>query len=229
MSERTIRVWDLPTRLFHWLLFVLIVAAIVAAKVGGNAMEWHGRFGHLIFGLIVFRVVWGVIGSTTARFAHFVRGPGAIKAYVQGRWRGIGHNPLGALSVLALLGLTGFQATTGLFANDDIAFSGPLSALVSSDTSNLLSGWHRQAEWFIYGLVGLHVAAVLYYTHVRKDNLVKPMVVGSKKVADPTLESARGGGLVAFAVAVVITAAALWVSGGALVPPPPPPPPALGW
>lgn len=229
MSERTIRVWDLPTRLFHWLLFVLMVAAVVAAKIGGNAMEWHGRFGHLIFGLIVFRLVWGVVGSTTARFSHFVRGPCAMRDYLQGRWRGIGHNPLGALSVLALLGLTGFQAATGLFANDDIAFRGPLAALVSTDISNLLSGWHRQAEWFIYGLVGLHVAAVLYYTHARKDNLLKPMVMGSKTVADPTLESARGGGLIAFVVAVMITAAALWVSGGALVPPPPPPPPALGW
>nr|MBL8454584.1 cytochrome b/b6 domain-containing protein [Zoogloeaceae bacterium] len=229
MSERTIRVWDLPTRLFHWLLFVLMVAAIVAAKIGGNAMEWHGRLGHLIFGLIVFRLVWGVVGSTTARFTHFVRGPGAIRAYLQGRWRGIGHNPLGALSVLALLALTGFQATTGLFANDDIAFRGPLAALVSTDVSNLLSDWHRQAEWFIYGLVGLHVAAVLYYAHVRGDNLVKPMVVGRKAVTDPALESARGGGLIAFAAAVVIAGAALWATSGALVPPPPPPPPALGW
>lgn len=229
MSERTIRVWDLPTRLFHWLLLLLMVAAIVAAKIGGNAMEWHGRFGHLVFGLIVFRLVWGVVGSTTARFIHFVRGPAAIRAYLQGRWRGIGHNPLGALSVLALLGLIGFQASTGLFANDDIAFRGPLAALVSTDTSNLLSGWHRQVEWFMYGLVGLHVAAVLYYSHVRRDNLVKPMVVGSKMVADPTLESARGGGLIAFVTAVVITAAALWVSGGALVRPPPPPPSAPVW
>lgn len=229
MNERTIRVWDLPTRLFHWLLFVLMVAAIVSVKIGGNAMEWHGRFGHLIFGLIVFRLVWGVIGSTTARFAHFVRGPAAIRAYLQGRWRGIGHNPLGALSVLALLGITGFQASIGLFANDDIAFRGPLAALVSTDTSNLLTGWHRQAEWFIYALVGLHVVAVLYYTHVRKDNLVKPMVMGSKKVTDPTLEPTRGDGMIAFVLALVITAAALWVSGGALNPPPPPPPPALGW
>ena len=117
---------------------------------------------------------WGLVGSTYARFAHFVRGPGAIRAYLQGRWRGVGHNPLGALSVLALLGLLAFQVSTGLFSNDDIAFNGPLYPLVDKDTSDWLSGLHNQAEWFIYGLVGLHIAAILYYVRFKKDDIVKP-------------------------------------------------------
>ncbi len=229
MTPRMLRVWDAPTRLFHWLLVVLVVGSIVSVKIGGNAMIWHGRFGHLIFGLIVFRIVWGVIGSTHARFASFVPGPRALLDYLRGRWRGLGHNPLGALSVLALIGLLAFQSTTGLFANDDIAFNGPLRAAVSSDLSNRISGWHRQTEWFFYALVALHVAAVALYSFVFKDDLIRPMITGKKRVTDPGAEPARGGGLIALAVAVAITVLALWISAGGLLPPPPPPPPDLGW
>lgn len=229
MNERTIRVWDLPTRIFHWLLLALVTGSIVSVKIGGNAMVWHGRFGHLIVGLIVFRLVWGFVGSTHARFAHFVRGPGAIRAYLGGRWRGVGHNPLGALSVLALLGVIGFQALSGLFANDDIAFNGPLYRAVSSTTSNQISGWHRQAEWFIYALIALHVGAVLFYAFIRKERIILPMITGRKTVRDPEAELARGGGWLALAITLAITGIVLWVAGGGLLPPPPPPPPDLGW
>ena len=229
MSTTRIQVWDLPVRVFHWLLFALVVAAIVSVKIGGNAMVWHGRFGHMIVGLIVFRIVWGFIGSDTARFTQFVRGPAAISAYLKGQWRGIGHNPLGALSVLALLGLVGFQAVSGLFSNDDIAFRGPMAGMISGELSNLISGWHRQSEWYIYGLVGLHVAAVMFYTHVRKDNLLKPMVCGSKEVDDPALTGNRGGGWLRVVIAVAIAALALWATSGVFNPPPPPPPPDMGW
>ncbi len=240
MTEKTIKVWDVPVRLFHWLLLALVIGAIVSIKIGGNAIVWHGRFGHMIFGLIVFRIVWGVIGSRTARFSSFVRGPGAIVDYLKGRWQGIGHNPLGALSVLGLLGLMAFQSTTGLFTTDDIAFTGPLYRAVSGDLASQLTSLHRQAEWFIYALVALHVAAVMFYTHVKKDNLIKPMITGRKEIGDETRggaqdgtgtmpEDNRGGGWVAFVIAVLITAAAMWASSGALIPPPPPPPPSLGW
>jgi cytochrome b len=229
MTIRTIRVWDVPTRLFHWLLLALVIGSVVSVKIGGNAMLWHGRFGHLIFGLIVFRIVWGVVGSTYARFSHFVRGPGSIVDYLRGRWRGAGHNPLAALSVLALLGVLAFQSVTGLFANDDIAFNGPLYSAVSSSMSNRISGWHRQAEWLIYALIALHVAAVLFYTLVKKDNLIVPMFTGRKQISDPTLPSASGGGVIALVVALTITVAALWIASGALLPPPPPPAPDLGW
>ena len=137
----TIRLWDLPTRLFHWLLVLAAVGAVISIKSG--AIDWHERFGLAVVGLLSFRIIWGFTGSTYARFASFVRGPGAIIDYVRGRWQGVGHNPLGALSVLALIGLFGFQAASGLFANDEIAFNGPLTPLVSSAWSDTLSSWHH--------------------------------------------------------------------------------------
>ena len=98
-----IKLWDLPTRLFHWTLLLLVCAAVISAQIGGNAMNWHGRFGAGILALLAFRLVWGVVGSTYARFASFVRGPGTILAYLRGQWRGVGHNPLGALSVVCFI------------------------------------------------------------------------------------------------------------------------------
>ncbi len=124
-----VRVWDLPTRLCHWALAVCVAGAFVTQAV--EAMAWHGRFGLAILGLVVFRIFWGFFGSTYARFATFVRGPGAIRAYLQaakaGAWRGFGHNPLGALSVLALLAILATMAATGIFANDDVSFTGRCS------------------------------------------------------------------------------------------------------
>ncbi len=228
MNERLVRVWDAPTRVFHWLLALLVVGALVTIKIGGDAMVWHGRFGHLIFGLIVFRIVWGVVGSTHARFWNFAPTPSRLIAYLRGQWRGLGHNPLGALSVFALLGVIGFQATTGLFANDDIVFSGPLYRAVSSSTSNDLSALHRQMEWYIYALIALHVLAVLYYALFKKDNLITPMITGRKKVAEQEAEPARGGGLIEFIVAIAITGLAMWASSGSWIAPLPPPPD-LGW
>lgn len=231
MNERVIKVWDLPVRLFHWLLLGLVVASVVSVKIGGNAMVWHGRFGHLIVGLIVFRIVWGLIGSRTARFASFVRGPRAICDYLAGRWAGVGHNPLGALSALALIGLIAYQAGTGLFAYDDVAFRGPMAAMVSGDTMSLLSGWHRSTEWYIYGLVGLHVAAVLFYGVVKKQRLIRPMITGRKAVPadDARYAENEGGGALRFVIALAIALLALWATSGVFNPPPPPPPADLGW
>ena len=224
MSIRTLRIWDLPTRLFHWLLLLLVVASFVTGWVGGNLIEWHARAGIAITGLLAFRLVWGFVGSTYARFAHFVPGPGRLLAYVRGQWRGLGHNPVGALSVLALLSILIFQAVSGLVANDDIAFEGPLYNLVSKATSDSLSGLHRQNFWVIIALVSLHVLAIAFYVLVKKDNLVKPMITGVKEVEDPALQSARGGGLVAFIVALALTAGVLYVATGSFIEPPPPPP-----
>ena len=224
MSTRTIRIWDLPTRLFHWLLLLLVVASFVTGWVGGNLIEWHARAGIAITGLLAFRLVWGFVGSTYARFAHFVPGPGRVLAYVRGQWRGLGHNPVGALSVLALLAILIFQAVSGLVANDDIAFEGPLYALVDKATSDSLSSLHRQNFWIIIGLVSLHVLAIAFYALVKKDNLVKPMITGVKEVVDPAHQPARGGGLVAFLIALAITAGVLYVATGSFIEPPPPPP-----
>ena len=216
-------VWDLPTRLFHWSLVVLVVAAFVTAKTGGNAMVWHGRLGLAIIGLLVFRIVWGFVGSTYARFFQFVRGPGAIFAYLRGQWQGLGHNPLGALSVLALLGILAIQAATGLFANDDIAFEGYLAPLIGSEASGEITGIHHLLEKILMALVALHVGTIIFYARVKQHNLVKPMISGW---ADGVPEqSAQGGNAVAFVVAIVIAAAAVWAASGALLPAPSPTPP----
>lgn len=214
-------VWDLPVRLFHWSLLACVVAAFITAKLGGAAMIWHGRLGLTILGLLVFRLVWGFVGSTYARFLQFVRGPQAILAYLRGHWQGQGHNPFGALSVLALLGVLSLQAATGLFANDDIAYSGHLAALVTSDSSNSITGIHHLLEKVLILLVALHISAIIFYARVKRHNLVKPMVSGWAD-GNPC-ESAEGGGAKAFIIAVLISTAAVWAASGALLSPPPPP------
>jgi len=224
-----IKVWDLPTRVFHWSLFFAVTLALLTGLEGGNWMVWHERAGLMILGLLVFRLVWGLLGSTYARFAEFAPTPGRISAYLRGRWQGLGHNPLGALSVCALLALMLWQASTGLFSNDDIAFDGPLYDLVSKSTSNWLSSLHRQGLWLIVGLVALHILAALFYTFVRGNNLIKPMITGYKESADQNAGSARGGPLWALLLALAIAAAAVWVADGGLLPPPPPPPAVPAW
>ncbi|MFE8032532.1 cytochrome b/b6 domain-containing protein [Thiohalocapsa marina] len=220
-----LKVWDLPTRLFHWLLFLAVAAALLTGLQGGNWMVWHGRIGLLILGLLVFRLVWGVLGSTYARFAQFVPTPGRLLDYVQGRWRGVGHNPLGALSVLALLAVLLWQSVSGLFANDDIAFNGPLYPLVSRATSDWLTSWHRQALWPIVGLVTLHILAILFYAVLRGKNLVRPMLTGWTEADDPGMRSARGGKLWALLLAVILAGFAVWLADGGLLTPAAPPPP----
>lgn len=211
-----IRVWDLPLRIFHWALAFCVIAAYISQSIGGNAMVWHGRFGLAVLGLLTFRLAWGFVGSTNARFRHFVRGPKAIAAYLRGQWSGLGHNPLGALSVLALLGVPLLLTLTGLFANDDIAFEGPLYALIDKDLSDRITKIHHWFEPVILILVGLHVAAIAFYVWVKKQTLVKPMMTGWKEVAEG--ESATGGGVGAFlfslalAIAVVVAASGVWLT-----------------
>lgn len=226
MATMNVRVWDLPVRLFHWLLVAAMAGAVVTGQIGGNLIIWHGRLGIAILGLVGFRLVWGLLGSRTARFSSFVRGPGAIRAYLKGQWHGIGHNPLGALSVLALLGLLAVQGTTGLFANDDIAFSGPLRALVSEALSGRITGIHEAVGNLLIALVSLHVAAIVFYVRVKRENLVKPMLSGWKEVeSDSPMDSTQGGGPVAFIIALAVALGVVWVALGSWIPQPPPPPP----
>lgn len=217
-------IWDLPTRLFHWLLVLCVAAAFVTAKTGGSTMIWHGRFGLAILGLLVFRLVWGITGSTYARFAQFVRGPADILAYLKGNWHGQGHNPLGAVSVLALLGVLLLQAGTGLLANDDIAYEGFLVPLIGSDLSGRITGIHHLLEKALLLLVFAHLAAIAFYGHVKKHKLIKPMLTGW--AAGKPCESAKGGKPTAFVLAILIAVAVSWAASGALLPSPPPPPPA---
>ncbi|MQY50577.1 cytochrome B [Rhodocyclus tenuis] len=224
MTIRRIKLWDLPTRIFHWSLFALVSAALVSGEIGGNAIEWHGKFGLAIVGLVVFRLVWGFVGSTYARFAQFFPSPASIAAYLRGQWHGLGHNPVGALSAFALLALVLAQALGGLFSNDDIAFRGPLFDLVGKDLSDTISGLHSLAGNVLIAFIALHVAAIIFYKRVKKNNLVLPMITGWKDVPEGAGESAKGGGVVAFVVALAIALAAVYAASGALLPPPPPAP-----
>jgi cytochrome b len=229
MSVQHIRVWDLPTRVFHWALVVLVVALIVSGTIGGTLIDWHGRFGLVAVGLLSFRIVWGLLGSTYARFATFFPTPARLRAYLRGEWKEPGHNPLGALSVLALLTLLALQIATGLAGNDDIAFRGPLFELAGKALSDRLTGVHKLSANFLFVLVALHIAAILFYTHVKKDNLVKPMITGRKE--HPHGRTASGGGPAALIASLVFAAAAVYGASGAWLPPPPPPTPAAtpGW
>ncbi len=218
------RLWDLPTRLFHWLLVAAVAAAVITGQLGGGLMVWHGRLGIAICGLLAFRLVWGFAGSTYARFAQFFPTPGKLRAYLAGQWQGEGHNPLGALSVFGLLGLLTAQVMTGLVANDDIAFNGPLLDLVGRDWSNRLTGLHHLLADGLIALVVLHVAAIVYYRRVRQKNLLKPMLTGWQEGEG---ESARGGSLVALLFALLLAGAAVYAASGAWLPPPPPPPAAV--
>ena len=216
-----IQLWDLPIRIFHWSLLAAVSTAIVTGKVGGDWIVWHGKAGQAIVGLLAFRLTWGFVGSTHARFVNFVPSPAKVLAYLQGRWQGVGHNPLGALSVLALLGLLGIQAVTGVFSNDDIAFTGPLAGLVDETLSHKLTTWHHLLVNGLFVLLGLHLAAILYHVVFKKDNLVKPMVTGWKEVA-PKTKPPRQGGPVALLVSVSVAVSAVYLVSGAWIKSPAP-------
>lgn len=208
-----IRVWDLPTRLFHWLLVICVAGAFATIKAGGLWTEYHLLFGYAVLGLILFRIVWGFVGSSHARFARFVRGPRAIAAYLGGTMpRTPGHNPLGALSVVAMILLLGYQAVTGLFANDDIFTEGPLAGLVGKDWSDRLTGLHKLDELPILILVGLHLLAIIWYRVAKKQKLTRAMVTGDAPAEEFTAgaDSARdtaGTRLLALVIAAVVAAA----------------------
>lgn len=210
-AKLTIHLWDLPLRLFHWLLVAAVTFAIVSAKIGGEWMAWHGRAGIFIAGLLGFRIAWGFVGSASARFANFAPRPSTLRAYLLGRWRGLGHNPLGACSVFLLLGLLAAQVLTGLLANDDIDFEGPWFDAISKDFSDCITVWHHQLSNYLLGFIGLHMAALAFYLLVRQTNLVWPMVSGKKTVnpAAHDLPARAAARLSWFGLLAAITLAAL--------------------
>jgi len=222
---KKVLVWDLPTRLFHWSLVAAIGGAYLTGENGGNGLVWHERLGIFIVGLIAFRITWGFAGSTYARFATFVRGPAAIKAYLAGRWQGLGHNPLGALAVLGLLALITLQLGSGLITqNDDTGIAGPFYTLVSEQLGSIATRLHHKIFDLLAILAGLHVAAIAFYTHFKKDNLLKPMLLGHKEVTIG--ESARGGSRAALVLALAIALATSYGASGAWLEQPAASPPA---
>jgi len=180
-----ITVWDLPTRLFHWLLVVLVAVSFTTGSIGGNAMQYHEWSGFAILILLFFRITWGFSGSEASRFSDFVKGPAAVWRYTTTLVRGksesyLGHNPLGGWSVLAMLLALLLQAVTGLFANDDIIIEGPLYLWVSKPVSDWLTGVHRLNRYLIIVLAATHVFAILFYLLAKHENLIKPMISGAK-------------------------------------------------
>ncbi|MEW5909747.1 MAG: cytochrome b/b6 domain-containing protein [Thermodesulfobacteriota bacterium] len=180
-----IKVWDIPTRIFHWLLVGLLLISFVTVTLGPNTMPYHEGCGIGILGVLVFRLIWGIIGGYHSRFTSFVRGPREVGQYAstflttKGS-RYLGHNPLGGWSVLAMLGAALLQAVTGLFANDDIFTEGPLYPYVDKIVSDQLTTIHRLNSYLIMGLVAVHILAILFYLVVKRENLIRPMITGIK-------------------------------------------------
>ena len=206
-------VWDLPVRLVHWILAGLI--AFSWWSVHHHDTDWHIWSGCAVLALLLFRLLWGFVGSSTARFSNFVRAPKTVAAYLRGDWSGIGHTPLAALSVLALLLALAVQVGLGLVSEDqDGIYTGPLVRLVSIEASDRAAGLHR--AWFnvVLGLVMLHVAAIIFY-RLRGKPLTKAMITGRGRL-DPGTQPMRAGkwwiALICLAVSIGIVR---WVIAGA--------------
>lgn len=207
----TVRVWDLPTRLFHWTLALCVVGLVVTGNLGGNWMNWHQWLGYAVFTLLLFRLVWGFVGGRWSRFGSFLFGPASLMAYLRGQQRPehqVGHNPLGALAVFALLGVLLAQVGSGLFADDEIAFAGPLVALVSGEWVGRATSYHKElGKLILLGLVALHLLAIAYYRVVRKARLVGPMISGDKAVDAPAIGSADSAANRLLALGVLVLCA----------------------
>lgn len=207
-------VWDLPVRLIHWSLLVAVLGSWLTRELEGDWFVWHTRFGYAVLVLVVTRILWGFLGTRHARFASFVRGPGAVIEYLRGESRGtVGHNPLGALMVLAMLAMLLAQAVTGLFANDQVFETGPLFGFVTIETSDRVTSIHKQLFDWIVAAVAVHVAAALFYLWVRRDNLIKPMVTGYKPgELVPQAERIKGSKLwLAILIAASIGGVLAWI------------------
>jgi cytochrome b len=214
-----VRVWDLPTRVFHWALAAGVLALAISGTTG--AMAWHFRFGYAVMALLLFRLVWGFVGGRWSRFSAFVYSPRSVIAYLRGEGKeehSVGHSPIGAGSVFAMLAVLLAQVGSGLFSDDEISAAGPLSRFVSNAWVSLASGYHRAiGKWLLLALVLLHVAAIVFYLW-RKHQLVGAMLHGDKELVaqvPPSRDDAfsRAGallvlGLCAAAVAGVASLAA---------------------
>lgn len=211
-SVQKVKVWDAPVRLFHWTLAAAIFFMWFSADQGGSWLVWHLRCGLLVIALVVFRIIWGFVGSDTARFAQFVKGPGAIRRYLNNDFsenRQPGHNPLGALSVLLMLAAVLFQAATGLFSSDanSYLYPGYWQHLIGSEAGDAVRTVHVNFFWFLLALVVLHIAAVVFYKIVKKHNLIHPMLSGFKYLSAPLPRLAFVSPLKALAIFAVVALA----------------------
>ena len=176
-----IRLWDLPTRLFHWLFAAAVLGAIATDLL--DNITWHSYCGYTALVLVVFRMIWGFVGPHHARFSSFVPSLSGLKAFLKDQTVSpLGHNPLGALSVIAMLLIVLVQATSGLFTDDEISFQGPLSKFLSEDMVKFMNQIHSTNHVLVYGIITLHLIAIIYYQKIKKNNLIGPMVYGDKEI-----------------------------------------------
>lgn len=220
-----VRAWDLPTRLFHWLLVLLFMAAYFTRKNSDN-LAWHKWTGYAILVLIVFRILWGFAGSSTARFSSFAYGPSTSLRYafdflLRRPRRFLGHNPLGGLVVFVILGLVAAQGVLGLFSYDDhdSIDGGPLSGRIGEGLMVSLTAWHIWLFYILLYVIIAHIAANLLYLVWKGENLVGPMITGRKRPADfedePSAQIAPlWRALVCLALAAVIVFGGIMLAGG---------------
>ena len=217
MVSKPTRIWDFPVRLTHW-AFVLIIPAMWFT--GEEHMwDWHIRLGLLLLALLVFRIVWGFLGTDTARFASFVKGPQAIVAYLRGskdESATKGHNPLGALSVLALLGVMLVQVGLGLFSGDPYdGATGPLNGLVGVMTADWITETHEAFFYVVLAMIAVHLAAIIFYTAAKKQNLVGPMLSGKGAKSAEVTDNSRASWAKVLVALVIAFAVVSWVWSGA--------------
>jgi cytochrome b len=179
-NSTSVRLWDLPTRLFHWLFALCVIGAILTVKAGGTWMDWHPLFGIAALVLVSFRIIWGFIGPRPARFSSFVRSPVTVLRYIRkpSSVAYLGHNPAGGWAVLTLLVVVAVQAISGLFMTDDILFEGPLYPYVSRAFSGLMLTVHKTNETVLFVIIAAHLLANLIYALMGK-HLIKPMITGN--------------------------------------------------
>lgn len=212
-----VRVWDLPTRLFHWTLVAGITGLAISGTLGGNAMVWHFRFGYGVLALLLFRILWGLVGGRWSRFGAFIYAPQSLIHYLKGKGKpehSVGHNPIGALSVFAMLGFLVLQVASGLLSDDEIAFSGPLTRFVANATVSLATDYHANiGKWILLGLVLLHIGAIVVYL-LRKHNLVGAMLHGDKElvVKVPASRDDTASRTAALLLFMLCAGVAYWVS-----------------
>lgn len=217
MSEK-IRVWDLPTRLFHWALVLCVSGLFTTAWFGSSDLLWHFRFGYATLSLLLFRLVWGLVGGHWSRFGSFLFAPATLKRYLRGEVQPelyLGHSPTAALSVFAMLGILLLQIATGLFSDDEVSAQGPLTAWVPNAWVEGLTFYHADiGQYLVLALVGLHVAAVAYYLLFKKQNLVRSMFTGDKSALPSPVVNSRDDSwkrLLALAIYLVCLGLVLWL------------------
>ncbi|MCC6867921.1 MAG: cytochrome b/b6 domain-containing protein [Burkholderiales bacterium] len=211
-------VWDWPVRVVHWAMVICLVGLVITGLRKGDAMAWHMRLGEALLALVLFRILWGFVGSRNARFAAFLRGPRAGIRYLRSRLKPpheihVTHNPVGGWMVIALLVAMLVQATLGLYANDDVFWDGPLAKTIAKKTSDALSSLHSRLAWVVVGLAVAHILAVFVYLVAFRENLIRPMVVGKKRLPAGVgaAEAARASSVKAIALLATCAAVVWWI------------------